>query len=292
MKREKKFIGIAAIGLIAFLSGCATQPPSPPIELVPAKLLEPPPPPPPPESVLNDQPAYVKAAIAVYQKSGEAPILRDGITTRFPYEPDDEPTVLCKPLRVTEVMLAPGENVEHAAAGDTERWMIQPVDGRVLIKPKAARITTNLIIVTARHTYHLTLKSGAKYMPRVAFYYPKEVIAAEAKRKAAIERRAKQTSAPAPLARLNFAYSISGPDVPFKPVQAFDDGERVYIEMPKSLMAADAPALMVETDGGDALVNYQVEGRYYVVDRLFKHAVLVSGTGKNRQEITIARTGA
>ena len=129
-------------------------------------------------------------------------------------------------------------------------------------------------------------------MPRVAFYYPKEILAAEANRRRELEHRAKQTSTPAPLAKLNFGYAVSGPDVPWKPVQAFDDGERVYIEMPEKLMASDAPTLMVNADGADAPVNYQVEGRYYVVDRLFKQAALVSGTGNERQEITIARTGA
>ena len=81
-------------------------------------------------------------------------------------------------------------SVQNAAAGDTERWLIQPVEGRVLVKPKAPGIETNLIILTARHAYHLTLKSGDKYMPRVAFYYPREIIAAEANRKAEFERRA------------------------------------------------------------------------------------------------------
>ncbi|HLW69067.1 MAG TPA: P-type conjugative transfer protein TrbG [Candidatus Binataceae bacterium] len=292
MKREKKFICVVALGLAAMLAGCAAQPPTPPVELVPAKLLEPTPPPPPPESVLDNQPANVKAAIDAYQRSSVAPVLHDGITTRFPYDADAESIVFCKPLRITEILLAPGESVAQAAAGDTERWMIQPVEGRVLVKPKAPGITTNLIILTARHTYHLTLQSGGRYMPRVAFYYPKEIIAADANRKRELEHRAEQTSTPTPLAKLNFGYAVSGPNVPWKPVQAFDDGERVYIEMPEKLMASDAPTLMVNADGADALVNYQVEGRYYVVDRLFKQAVLVSGTGNERQEITIARTGA
>lgn len=292
MNREQAFIGIAAIGFFALLSGCATQPASPPIDLVPASLLEPTPPPPPAESLLKHQPDNIKVAISDYQKSGEAPVLRDGITTTFPYDPDAEPTVFCKSLRITEILLAHGEGVDNAAAGDTERWMIQPVAGRVLVKPKAADITTDLIILTATHAYHLTLQSGRKYMPRVAFYYPKEVLAAEASRRNELENRAKQPPAPAPLAKLNFAYAISGPAVPWKPVQAFDDGERVYIEMPEKLMASDAPALMVNADSANALVNYQVQGRYYVVDRLFKQAVLVSGVGKDRQEIRIARTGA
>ena len=292
MKRTSVFVSAAVIVVSSFLSGCSTQPPAPPPKFVPAKLLEPEPPPSPPESVLDNQPAEVRAAIERYQRSGEAPVLRDRITTRFPYESDAESLVLCEPLRVTEILLAPGESADDAAAGDTERWMIQPVDGRVLVKPKAASITTNLIILTARHTYHLTLKSGGKYMPRVAFYYPKEIIAAEANRKSELERRASEVLTPTPLAKLNFDYIVSGPNVPWKPVQTFDDGERVYIEMPQSLMASDAPALMINADGVDALVNYQVKGRYYIVDRLFKQAVLVSGTGKDQQQITIARTGA
>jgi len=291
MKRKIIFPVIITIAVAAF-SGCATQTPPPQPELVPATLLEPEPPPPPPESVLDNQPSYVRAAISDYQRSGEAPILRDGITTRFPYQTDAQFLVLCEPLRVSEVLLAPGESVENAAAGDTERWMIQPVDGRVLVKPKAANITTNLLILTSRHTYHLTLKSGGRYMPRVAFYYPEEIIAAEANRKRELERRASDLLTPAPLSKLNFGYKVSGPEVSWKPVQTFDDGERVYVEMPATLMASDAPTLMVDADGADTLVNYQVKGRYYIVDRLFKQAVLVSGTGKDQQQIIIARTGA
>ncbi len=291
MKRKSVFISAAIVGT-AILWGCSVQKPAQPIELVPAKLLESETAPPSPESVIEKQPADVRAAIATYQRSGQPPILHDGITTRFPYEADTEFVVLCEPLRVTEILLAPGESADDAAAGDTERWMIQSVDGRVLVKPKAASIKTNLIIITSRHTYHLTLKSGGKYMPRIAFYYPKEIIAAEAARRSELERKAREVSTPAPLAKLNFAYTVSGPDVPWKPVQTFDDGERVYIEMPQTLMASDAPTLMVNADGAEALVNYQVKGRYYVVDRLFKQAVLVSGTGKEQQRIAIARTGA
>ena len=292
MKCGAMIVGTVAIALAGVFSGCAARPPIPPPELVPAKLLEPEPPPQPPESVLDNQPTDVKAAVETYRQGNEPPALHDGITTRFPFDADTAPIVLCKPLRVTEILLAPGESVENAAAGDTERWLIQPVEGRVLVKPKAPGIETNLIILTPRHAYHLTLKSGAKYMPRAAFYYPKEIVAAEANRKAQLERRARQTSTPTPLAKLNFGYAVSGPDVPWKPVQAFDDGERIYIEMPEKLMASDAPTLMVTADGVDALVNYQVKGRYYIVDRLFNRAVLVSGTGKDRQEITIVRAGA
>lgn len=282
----------SVIVLLGLIAGCSARPPIQPPELVPAKLLEPEIPPPPLESVLESQPIDVQAAVEAYRHGNETRILRDGITTRFPYDPDAEPIVLCKPLRVTEILLGPDDNVQNAAAGDSERWLIQPIEGRVLVKPKAPGIETNLIILTARRAYHLTLKSGDKYMPRVAFYYPREIIAAEANRKAEFERRVIQSSTPTPLAKLDFAYTVSGPDVPWKPLQTFNDGERVFIEMPEKLMASDAPTLMVAADGVDALVNYQVKGRYYIVDRLFNRALLVSGTGKDRQQITIARVGA
>ena len=74
MKRTSVFVGFVMIALAGFFSGCSTQTPTPPPELVPAKLLEPEPPPPPPESVLDNQPADVRAAIETYQRSGEAPV--------------------------------------------------------------------------------------------------------------------------------------------------------------------------------------------------------------------------
>jgi P-type conjugative transfer protein TrbG len=162
----------------------------------------------------------------------------------------------------------------------------------VLVKPKARGIYTNLIILTDRHSYSLALRTGRTYMPRVGFYYPREVLAAEQARKHAVDKAARQTAVPPALAKLNFGYSIAGPDVPWKPVQVFDDGSRVYVEMPQDLMASDAPSLMVASNGEDALVNYQVKGRYYLVDRLFKQAVLVSGTGAGRREVSIKRNSS
>jgi P-type conjugative transfer protein TrbG len=286
--------GLEVLGLLAALliaPGCAARKPAPPLELVPARLLEPAPPAPPPESILDRQPKAVRAAIEDYAHSHEARVLREGITTLFPYDPNSQPVVECKPLRVTEIDLAPGESVNSVAAGDTERWIVTPVGGRVLIKPKAAGIATNLIILTDRRSYSVALRTDRHYMPRVGFYYPREALAAEQARKQAAAKAAPQTAAPAPLAKLNFGYSISGPDVPWKPVQVFDDGSRVYVEMPRDLMASDAPSLMVASNGDDALVNYQVKGRYYLVDRLFQQAVLVSGTGAERSEVSIRRNG-
>ena len=287
------FERLGALGLLAAVlmaPGCAAQKSAPPLEFVPAKLLAPVPSSTPQESTLDQQPSEVKMAIEDYARGHRARVVRQGITTLFPYDPNSQPVVEWKPLRVTEIALAPGESVNGVAAGDTERWIVTPVDGRVLVKPKVAGIATNLIILTGRHSYSIALRTGRRYMPRVGFYYPQEALAAAQARQRAAAKAAPQTTVP-PLAKLNFGYSISGPDVPWKPIQAFDDGRRVFVEMPADLMASDAPSLMVASNGQDALVNYQVKGHYYVVDRLFEQAVLVSGTGAERKEINIKRSG-
>ena len=91
--------------------------------------------------------------------------------------------------------------------------------------------------------------------------------------------------------QLNFSYTISGPQMPWKPVRAFDDGTHVYIQMPAGTKASEAPALMVATSSGTQMVNYRVRGDYYVVDRLFDQAVLVAGVGRQQDRETIQYSG-
>ena len=35
--------------------------------------------------------------------------------------------------------------------------------------------------------------------------------------------------------QLNFTYKIDGPNLPFRPIRAFDDGSHVYIQMPPEM---------------------------------------------------------
>ena len=92
-------------------------------------------------------------------------------------------------------------------------------------------------------------------------------------------------------AQLNFAYTIAGPNVPWKPIRAFDDGSHVYIQMPAGMKSSEAPALLINAGSGTQMVNYRVEGNYYVVDRLFSDAILVSGVGREQDRVTISYAG-
>lgn len=91
------------------------------------------------------------------------------------------------------------------------------------------------------------------------------------------------------LDQLNFRYTISGADTPWRPLRAFDDGRQTFIELPASLASSEAPPLfLVDRAGGTQLVNYRLLGHYYVVDRLFDAAELRIG-GKDAARVRITR---
>jgi type IV secretion system protein VirB9 len=61
--------------------------------------------------------------------------------------------------------------------------------------------------------------------------------------------------------------------------------------MSPEMKTSEAPALLIAAGSGTQMVNYRVEGNYYVVDRLFNQAVLVSGVGRQQDRVTIAYAG-
>jgi type IV secretion system protein VirB9 len=193
------------------------------------------------------------------------------------------------PERVTDIALQPGEGLVAVASGDTVRWVIGDTTsgsgaGRqvhVLVKPVAAGLATNLVITTDRRTYHLALTSSpGSAMAALSWSYPKDALLAIRRAQAAAEAAAPVASGLA-LEKLDFGYQISGDHPAWRPLRAFDDGQRTYIEFPASLAVGEAPPLFLVDDKRTAsLVNYRVQGRYYIVDRLFSAAELRLGADK------------
>ncbi len=215
--------------------------------------------------------------------------LHEGITTLLPYSPHTQPNINCEVLRVTEIVLSADESVkaDGIGVGDSERWDIKPIDNRILVKPKEPGIVTDLIVVSSQRSYHFTLRTRAPYMPQVAFYYPDDLAQAEARRETAIRTAAHQANDSSSLKALNFNYQITGPNVPWRPLLAFDDGEHTYVQFPADTFSSDMPTLMVQNGKEQALVNYEVRGSYYIADRIFKSAALTSGAGADRQVVQI-----
>jgi type IV secretion system protein TrbG len=126
-------------------------------------------------------------------------------------------------------------------------------------------------------------------MAMVSWTYPQDEIAAMRKKASDPELRG-PGDMKVSLENVKFRYAISGDNPPWKPVRAFDDTSKVYIEFAERIDQGEAPPLFVVGQGGDSeLVNYRVRGNYYIVDRLFASAELRLGQ-KPQQVVRISRT--
>lgn len=207
--------------------------------------------------------------------------------------------VITAPGQVTDISLQPGEALGAVAAGDTVRWVIGDATSgsgdakrtHVLVKPFAAGLATNIIITTDRRTYHLALSSAERSaMVALSWSYPQDqLIALKAGEDRA--RAAQPVATGLSVDQLHFDYVISGDQPAWRPLRAFDDGRQTFIEFPASLGTGEAPPLfLVDGKGTASLVNYRVQGRYYVVDRLFEAAELRLGL-KRQDVVRITRSG-
>ena len=207
----------------------------------------------------------------------------------WPYADGALYQVYTSPGRVTVIALQQGEELVTVSAGDTVRWIVGDTASgagaslrvNILVKPTRVGLKTNLVITTNRRTYLLELSSTPQaWMASASWDYPKD-------RMLALQKQAQQAQAAAPvdsglsLEQIKFRYAITGDSPPWKPLRAFDDGERVYIQFPAGIAQGELPPLFVIGAQGDGqLVNYRFRSPYYVVDRLFGAAELRLGADK------------
>jgi len=220
-----------------------------------------------------------------------------GALHEFAYERGALYAVEASPQRITDIALEPGETLLSVSAGDTTRWIVGDaqsgiagnIQSHILVKPNAANLATNLVIMTDRRVYHIDLRStSGAAMASVAWRYPVEMTLANS---APLPPPPLATASPSSPVftpeTLNLRYRIDGDKPDWRPLSAFDDGKQVYIEMPDNLI--EAPPLSVIGDEGLEAVNYRIRGKYYIVDRLFKKAELRLGSGWTQKRVTIIR---
>ena len=209
-----------------------------------------------------------------------------------------QPSVVCSPLQVCDIELQAGEVVRDVLVGDTVRWKVEPatsgaVGGQaihLIVKPSEPGLVTSMVVTTSRRTYHIQLKSHqSQYMARVGFEYPEDVSTKLADINARLEASA-IPGAGVPAEQLNFQYSVSG-RAGWRPTRVYSDGQKTYIQFPRSLSGQDAPVLFVVSGGENRIVNYRMKGNLMVVDYHVDRAVLVSGVGWKQEKITIRRGG-
>ncbi|XSC48252.1 P-type conjugative transfer protein TrbG [Bradyrhizobium sp. RDT10] len=211
----------------------------------------------------------------------------------FPYSPGALYQIYAAPGQITDIALEPGEQLIGSgpvAAGDTVRWVVGDTESgsgdtrrvHIMVKPTRAAIETNLVLNTDRRTYLIELRSREKpYMPSVSWFYPED-------RAAHARAVPPKPFIPDPALR-RYRYTIEGDNPPWRPVNAYDDGRKVYIEFSPGIGQGELPPLFViNSDGKTALVNYRAFGNVLIVDRLFAAAELRLG-GEDQQKVRVIR---
>jgi type IV secretion system protein VirB9 len=212
----------------------------------------------------------------------------------FPYSPGALYQIYAAPGQITDIALEPGEQLTGSgplAAGDTVRWIVGDTESgngetrrvHIMVKPTRTAIETNLVVNTDRRTYLLELRSREKpYMPSVAWFYPED---RSGRSKALL-------LAPfiPEIDQRRYRYTIEGDNPPWRPMHAYDDGRKVYIEFSPEIGQGEMPPLFViGQDGKPELVNYRVYRNVLIVDRLFAAAELRLG-GEKQQRVQIVRS--
>ncbi len=252
------------------------------------------------------EPELVDERLRVSRANQEARVAptREGYVNAiqvWPYSEGALYQVYTSPGRVTAIALQEGEELVAVSAGDTVRWIVGDTSSgsgttlrvNVLVKPTRVGLKTNMVVTTNRRAYLIELSSTPQaWMASASWEYPKDKMLA-------LQKQAREAQAAAPvdaglsLANIRFRYAITGDSPPWKPLRAFDDGQKVYIQFPGGIAQGELPPLFVIGAQGDGqLVNYRFRSPYYVVDRLFGAAELRLGghQGGKAETVRIERT--
>jgi type IV secretion system protein TrbG len=220
-----------------------------------------------------------------------------------------EPTLVSTPLQVSSIELQPGEKIlGEPQIGDSARWLVTPImsgtgDAAIpllVVKPKAAGLSTTMIVATDRRTYYLRLISKPNdYIARLGFTYPDDQ---SLQWRLFLEKQKKEHDAEIESTRIartgntsidklyfDYTFKVRSGSGAIKPDRVMDDGEKTYIEMPAVTAFQELPTLVIEGNEGNEMVNFRVKGTTFVVDRLFNRAALVVGIGKHAEFVEIRR---
>jgi type IV secretion system protein VirB9 len=176
------------------------------------------------------------------------------------------------------LQFAPGEVFEGLGSGDMEAVSVVAQGNHLFLKPKAARVATNLTLLTNRHTYQLDYTVAPRranatdeMIYSLTFLYPAEQVQ-EAASLASAHNVSEALAASPPT--INRQYGFCGPPS-LKPIEALDDGIQTRLRFPARV---DLPAVFVRNeDGAESLVNFTVEGDALIVHRVAKAFVLRRG---------------
>ena len=172
----------------------------------------------------------------------------------------------------TDLQFETGESFVGLGAGDIEGLSFVAQDNHLFLKPKAAKVGTNLTILTSRRTYQFDYSVSAAlpdasepvtYVLR--FVYPPTL------KEEAADNRAFAAESHRPK---NIDYWYCG-EPTLQPVAASDDGVHTRLTFAAK---AEQPAIFVlNEDGSESLLNFSMDAGDVIVHRVARRLILRRG---------------
>jgi type IV secretion system protein VirB9 len=173
-----------------------------------------------------------------------------------------------------------GESFVGLGAGDIEGLSYFGQDNHLFLKPKAAKVATNLTVLTNRRRYQIdytavpqrpTLDDENVIFALRFTYTPSTSQAAEEAATKHIATALEAASATRPQ-NIDFWY-CGNPDL--RPVAASDDGVHTRLRFAAN---ADLPAIFVSNaDGSESLLNFSMDAGDVIVHRVARQFILRRG---------------
>jgi type IV secretion system protein VirB9 len=204
------------------------------------------------------------------------------------YDPSQVVRIAGKVGVQASIKFAEDEHIENVAIGDSQTWQVTPNKraNMLFVKPLTERATTNMTVVTDRHTYLFDLVASPTHknpLYVLAFTYPKEMkdtqLAATGPAVPEAPTALELAAASDPYAvvdpaTLNFAWAQRG-STTLLPQRVYDDGEATFLTWTAS---STLPAILVKDhEGTEGPVNFAVRGDVIVVEGVPREIVLRSG---------------
>jgi type IV secretion system protein VirB9 len=173
-----------------------------------------------------------------------------------------------------------GESFVGLGAGDIEALSFVGQGNHLFLKPKAARIATNLTVLTNRRDYQFeytavpsrSAADDAAVIYALRFTYPPDLVRqASAAESEELEKRLGEAAAERPR---NIDYWYCG-DPSLKPEAAYDDGVHTRFRFGAQ---SELPAIFVRNDdNSESLLNFSMDQGDVVIHRIARRFILRRG---------------
>jgi type IV secretion system protein VirB9 len=178
-----------------------------------------------------------------------------------------------------DITFAAGERFVGLGVGDSKGLTFAAESNHLFLKPSAARVATNLTVITDRRTYLFDYEaqsappdpSGADVIYALRFEYPATHARAVPRKRERVEKALTAARSARPR---NYNYWYCG-DPSLKPVAAWDDGVQTTLVFGAR---TELPGVFVlNDDGSESLVNSGVQAGRLVVQRVARRLIVRRG---------------